>query len=85
MINNHLPPISVSVEHGDGNKQYTNDGLISDSTELTRTLHHGTSVSCDPVQFFSLTTANQLTPALLKCASKIIVVYKNCHYIHTLW
>ena len=27
-------------------------------------LYHGTSVSCNPVQFFGLTTANQLAPAL---------------------
>ena len=28
-------------------------------------LYHGTSVSCNPVQFFGLTTANQLAPALV--------------------
>ena len=35
-----------------------------DSIELARMLYHSTSVSCNPAQFFGLTTANQLAPAL---------------------
>ena len=35
-----------------------------DAIELARMLYHDTLVSCDPVQFFGLTTANQLAPAL---------------------
>ena len=27
LINNHLPPTSVFAKHGNGNKQYSNDGL----------------------------------------------------------
>ena len=44
---------------------------------------HGTSVSCDPVQFFGLTTANELAPALHRLLVMIVActaTIKNHQY-----
>ena len=64
---------------------YIANHVSLDSMKLARILYYGTLVSCNQVQLFGLTTANELAPALNVSTFELLCVYYVCDGLYSGW